>query len=190
MIYEVSNFIPSDICRQIINYFESNGPVDFPNHDPFFKGRTLSFSDIHQCDTRKVFTIFEQMIVQKIAKLYPEESYIFSEFMNIVRWTPDDIAEQCEGTDYSMLPHRDDVDDLENENYLAQRHYSSICYLNDEYEGGKTVFPEYNLECTPKTGKALFFPSSCLHGVTTVTSGSRYTIASWFTRTPEFCHTW
>lgn len=59
-------------------------------------------------------------------------------------------------------------------------------YLNDEYEGGELYFPDYDLSIKPKPGQLIMFPGGheYRHGVRVVTSGSRYTMASFLT-TPK-----
>ena len=68
---------------------------------------------------------------------------------------------------------------------------SSIVYLNDDYEGGEIYFPKFDFSYKPKKGDAIIF--SCdteeyQHGVTTVTKGSRYTIAMWHSPVSEKTH--
>jgi hypothetical protein len=50
---------------------------------------------------------------------------------------------------------------------------SSICYLNDNYEGGQTYFEDGTI-FTPITGRVL------LHGVKKIISGNRYVLATWY----------
>ena len=61
------------------------------------------------------------------------------------------------------------------------RYYSVVCYLNDDFEGGSTRFPALNYAATPRSGKAILFPSTYLHGGEPVTSGEKYIIVSWIT---------
>ena len=64
--------------------------------------------------------------------------------------------------------------------------YSSLVYLNDDYEGGEIVFPEYDLVISPKAGEVVTFPTNAmyLHGVNQVKSGTRYNIVlKWFRKT-------
>jgi predicted 2-oxoglutarate/Fe(II)-dependent dioxygenase YbiX len=57
--------------------------------------------------------------------------------------------------------------------------YSSILYLNDDYEGGEIRFTEHGVSVKPKAGTLLIFPSTDMypHEVTEITSGTRYTFA-------------
>jgi|TARA_R100000455_G_C6271479_1_gene127739 hypothetical protein len=57
---------------------------------------------------------------------------------------------------------------------------SSITYLNDDYQGGETVFKDHTI-IKPKLGKTIFFSGRKLqHGVNKVLNKPRYTIATWY----------
>lgn len=66
---------------------------------------------------------------------------------------------------------------------LEHRHFTVICYLNDDFSGGKTYFPDFELSITPKTGKALVFPSNYRHAALPVLTGKRYVVVCWLAGT-------
>lgn len=70
----------------------------------------------------------------------------------------------------SMGPHTDGYDGHSN---LA---FSSVLYLNDNYEGGEINFPNHNIKIKPKKGSLIIFPSQdpFIHEVKPVLSGDRY----------------
>jgi predicted 2-oxoglutarate/Fe(II)-dependent dioxygenase YbiX len=61
--------------------------------------------------------------------------------------------------------------------------YSSILYLNDNYQGGELYFEELDLLIKPTANQLVFFPSGSefRHEVKPVLSGDRYTLASFYT---------
>jgi len=62
--------------------------------------------------------------------------------------------------------------------------YSTVVYLNDDFEGGEIYFPRLKFTYKPNKGDAVIFPCNSVdyvHGVTEVTSGTRYTLAMWHT---------
>lgn len=67
---------------------------------------------------------------------------------------------------------------------LAQRYFTVVCYLNDDFEGGRTGFPSLNYSMTPQCGKALFFPAKYFHCAEPVISGEKYVIVSWIIGAP------
>jgi len=60
--------------------------------------------------------------------------------------------------------------------------YSSLLYLNNEYEGGEIEFPQYDLKLKPKPGTFIFFKGDmdAFHKVNEVISGERYNLVSFF----------
>lgn len=69
-------------------------------------------------------------------------------------------------------PH---IDAIELEPFIE---YSSVIYLNDEYEGGEIYFPKQDFIIKPEKYSAIFFPGNdydYIHGVKEITAGKRYT---------------
>jgi hypothetical protein len=62
---------------------------------------------------------------------------------------------------------------------MAYRFFSIVCYLNDDFEGGKTRFPSLNYSATPECGKAILFPAKYFHCAEPVISGEKYVLVSW-----------
>jgi hypothetical protein len=58
-------------------------------------------------------------------------------------------------TGVGMGAHFDMYPDSDNETML-----SAVVYVNDDYEGGEIIFPEYDLGIKPEAGSILFFPST------------------------------
>lgn len=71
-------------------------------------------------------------------------------------------------------PHRDTPAPYQH------RKYALSLFLNDDYEGGEFVLPEYGLKVKPKANTAFIFPGISTHQVLPVTKGSRMTIISFF----------
>jgi len=59
--------------------------------------------------------------------------------------------------------------------------YTSILYLNDNFNGGETVVGDKTIK--PEKCKLISFEGSqIIHGVNTITEGERYTIPCWYRR--------
>lgn len=64
---------------------------------------------------------------------------------------------------------------------------TAITYLNDDFEGGQTNFPNLNIEVKPEKGSMLFFEykydiemnRQTVHGGMSVVSGAKYIATSW-----------
>jgi len=61
------------------------------------------------------------------------------------------------------------------------RRVSLVYYINDNYEGGEIVFPNWSLSLKPKANQLLMFPSNFMyaHEVKPVTNGTRYSVVQW-----------
>lgn len=67
-------------------------------------------------------------------------------------------------------------------NDIASRHtvYTSVLYLNDDFEGGYTQL-EDGTQVKAKKGRIFFYDGiHYFHRVTPMTAGTRYTFATWY----------
>ena len=86
-----------------------------------------------------------------------------------------------------QLPHADKElhqgVDAGKPNNFPYYDLSGLFYLNDDYEGGELYFPDQGIQFKPKAGGAYFFPGdrNYIHGVTEVTSGTRYVVPFFWT---------
>jgi predicted 2-oxoglutarate/Fe(II)-dependent dioxygenase YbiX len=88
---------------------------------------------------------------------------------------------ECQGTQLvrykpggHYVPHTDAGADE-----FANRYFTVLCYLNQDFEGGKTSFPSLNYAATPRAGKALIFPATYLHCAEPVVRGEKLILLSW-----------
>lgn len=58
----------------------------------------------------------------------------------------------------------------------AESVFSMVIYLNDDFEGGQTVFPEKSIEIQPETGKIIIFNSDEPHLSEMIKTGCKYII--------------
>jgi hypothetical protein len=174
LIYELENFLSLEVCSDIISYFEST--TDRNTHiDGYFKSRSLCPYKIIDPEIKRSLLTFQTKCIQTVSKLYYPNNLnvnLYLEYWDIVKWE--------DGKD--MEVHQDGIE------YEYGRDYSSVCYLNDDYTGGETFFPEnqyIEYICKPKKGKIVFFPSSRYHGVKTVKNGVRYSLPCWYSKNPK-----
>jgi predicted 2-oxoglutarate/Fe(II)-dependent dioxygenase YbiX len=88
---------------------------------------------------------------------------------------------ECQGTQLvrykpggHYVPHTDAGADE-----FANRYFTVLCYLNQDFEGGKTSFPSLNYAATPESGKAIIFPATFLHCAEPVVRGEKLILLSW-----------
>ena len=202
---EIENFISPEECKFLIEYYhrsskrvskntfrrvnykkllsEYNRPSKEKSlkqtmreqSNNFWDNRTVPSNDIFDGKVRTLIESLHYRIICATCGYYNEE-YLYPDFSNVVYWGPDN----------ELTPHCDNmhINDPKLEHNTAQRDYSAVLCLNEDYEGGHTIFPEHGKEYSGKTGRLIIFPSgrSHPHGVTRTTSGSRYTFAMWMTK--------
>ncbi|GMH96302.1 hypothetical protein TrVE_jg3716 [Triparma verrucosa] len=127
-----------------------------------------------------------------------------AERMAIVAGLPITHAEKWQGARYEAGGeyglHSDHVEDF-NGLECGGRCYSYIVYLNGDFEGGETAFPEIDIKVKPKQGKGLFFRNvreqvhannvfemdvdyDVLHKGNVVNKGTKYILTLWFHPVP------
>ena len=62
---------------------------------------------------------------------------------------------------------------------FADRYFTVLCYLNDDFDGGHTSFPTIPYSVRPETGKVVIFPSNFYHCAEPVTRGQKSVIVTW-----------
>lgn len=138
----------------------------------FWAGRTINFSAVDG-PVAEVMNRFALGARDFIVREYGETE-IYADTMDLVRWPPGS----------SQPPHCDDMSDSEERKpKFEHRKFGCIVYLNDDYSGGFTYYPELKMETVPKRGMIAVHPGNCenRHGVTEVSGVTRYTIASFWT---------
>ena len=60
--------------------------------------------------------------------------------------------------------------------------WGAVIYPNNDYEGGELDYPKYKFKYKPNTGSIVFHKGNVKHGVLSVKSGTRYSIASTLTK--------
>ena len=182
-ILEFKNFLNPQECWQLIKYHQLHVHEPAPDYaDPsglWPADRVLVCDKLKSGYVRTVIESAHYRMSAICSRLYDEEC-VYPEHSNLVYW----------GAGMKLPPHADNVfiHEPATPHYCAQRDYSVVVYLNEEFEGGYTYFPQYEYDVIPETGKLLMFPSGdeYVHGVSEVISGERYTLAVWFSKERTF----
>ncbi len=77
-----------------------------------------------------------------------------------------------------FVAHRDSGPQFNN------RYFTVVCYLNADFEGGGTYFPDSDYTVKPEAGKAVIFPADYLHRADKVIRGEKYVMVAWMLDTP------
>jgi len=180
-IRNYENVISDEICSDIINIYEK-----------LWKEKTEEIQSMSLCyDTKgnktcgacncqrldimqhKEFQQYTNIILQYLQSTiqrYTEDTNIIKhqwpprygfEHFRVKRYLPDGIQQH-------------DLHSDVNDKSSAKRFLSIICYLNEDFSGGETTFPNFNHNSKVTTGGIIMFPCtwSYLHKGNPVKSGS------------------
>ena len=162
-VHLIENFVNSDDLKRWGHYAEN---------EQYVKG---SFASHGESSGLHAFNDYVRKIEEKA-------SYIFG--VPLERYDEDGLLNKWSAGDY-LGRHVDAPNDFEKfigKNVVYPPSvilYSSIIYINDDYEGGSIHFYGHNKYIRPTAGSLLLFPSTKMypHEVTEITSGTRYTLS-------------
>jgi peroxiredoxin len=156
-----------ELCDQLIGLYEAGLP-----HDSGFMRNNVEIFD-HSFKRRRDYFLEDEAIKAAVVKrialcVIPEIRKLF--FMEITRMERYLVACYAADEEAHFRPHRDNGQVI-----TAHRRFAISVALNDDYDGGELVFPEYNRRRhkVPR-GWGLVFPCAILHAVAPVTAGRRY----------------
>ena len=169
----IENFISKEDCDYLI---KSSIASDLwtTAGDEFWNNRIINYSDLLIFDKKAANIMMDANIrCQETIKKSFNLSEIYPDLLQVVRWFPG----------MQQMPHADDMSNTDIKGH-AHRTFGSVIYLNDDYEGGHTYYPNFNFDVTPKIGCLAFHPADLdhLHGVTEIKNLTRYTVASFWTK--------
>ena len=154
IIYIEENFITPDECNKFIDLSKSN-KKELPYGSPSRGGDTYLTT---------VPSLDEDVVnrVNSLCKSFDSQSNL--DYVGVVRWPV--------GT--FMKPHTDN-------NNNPQDIFAAMLYLNDDFDGGCTVFE--HLEVKPEVGKLIIFSNAhYLHYVNRVEGAERFVLSFWYNR--------
>lgn len=179
--YFFKNILQDIDIQNIISYINNNSD-DFGElkDNDYWSGRTLYYNGLADNGIQKLILRATQYGSKILLDTISTENskQIYCEHLSIARWPKG----------YELLPHAD----AENppgfpKHPYPWRDFAMITFLNNNFEGGLLYFPNQKIDIVPKPGYTIIFPGTLeyLHGVTKILSGTRYTIASFWTYSPD-----
>lgn len=181
-IIEVPNFLTNDECNMIIEMSTNNledsyiyeGETDSLNHDTR-KSKQCWLRD----DDPFINTISDRI------KSLTNSHNKYIEDMQVVNYQPGGFFvphyDACE-------PREDNKSHCDRMNVGGPRYLTVLIYLNDDFEGGETIFPNINKSVKPEKGKAVIFENvdengviieQAKHGGQPVTKGQKWIANKW-----------
>ena len=170
----INDFIHPEDSKDFIRFFDQNEHLIGDGRD-FHADKTINWHLINDLKVRDLLKYYARKAIMFIDHHFHTKTTMYQN-MRLVRWSKGML----------MKPHID-----KQHQYEDTMDYSSLMYLNDEYEGGEFQFVTYSKEnCTidtpkfNKTGSIIVFPSDMEHRVTPVTKGIRSSLVVWFLGPP------
>lgn len=174
----VENFFSSVECERLRQAFAGLRDRLFRDDhmDPFWNDRFVWLKDILERypDAGRLMIERQRKSVQYVSRFYRLKQPIFSDLLQIVQWP----------TGKFMPPHADNANPDGSPHGMMHRQFSSVAYLNDDYEGGEFYFTALDIAIKPRRGSLLAFTGGFHHehAVLRVHSGNvRLTIPSFYT---------
>ena len=157
----IENVLDDKLLKRVLDYYNNSSNQEL--HNSCNKNRLHVHPDQE----------LEKMIDNKLSRsLFPEIKKIFYfdvEYRELYK-----ICSYNSETNGRFAAHRDTP-------YPHQhRKFALSLILNDDYEGGELILPEYYTSLKPKANTAIVFPGICTHQVNPIISGSRKTIITFF----------
>lgn len=178
-IFTLENVVPEELCDRILEeYGESN------LWNPTMVGDGTTDNKIRNCD---VINISEGRILEEnfdIRKKLDEDFYTCaSNAINEYRKLFPDVASEID-TGYDLLRYNEGQFYIQHTDSFKgqQRSVSCSFLLNDDYEGGEFAFFDREIMIRGGKGSIVMFPSNFMfpHEIMPVTSGTRYSIITWY----------
>ena len=180
----VNNFLSKEEVDTLLDYAKSVDKWEAGGNE-FWDNRSLNAIHIYNSMNKEVGKLLFNIrtrIQSVIVDAYNLDSLVYPDLTQLIRWFPG----------MEQPPHCDDMTNSEGNEWFAHRHYGAIIYLNDDYEGGNTFYPNYSVSVTPQSGMLAVHPGDeeHLHGVSKIEKTTRYTVASFWTRDKEYFDGW
>jgi hypothetical protein len=166
------------IIDYVNNHLEDFGILgEADNRETYWHGRNIHFKQVRDESVRKVLKEQLNFTTNRLYNEIGHSDELYPDILSICRWP--------EG--FELFPHADAEEPDGREHPFPWRNYGSVTFLNENFEGGILHYPKLGIEFSPKIGYTVIHKGDLehLHGVTKITKGTRYTIASFFTNNKE-----
>lgn len=180
----VDNVLPDSLADQIL--------VEYKEAEDWVKATTFSLTEDRKCAT--IGMSYESIITKNPEVRKKIDDLLFEAAANALvqyKSKAPPISEKTyfaqKDTGYELLRYNTgdfylEHTDAANVSNHPHRILSCSFGLNDDYEGGEFTFFGRELKYKIKKGSCIMFPSNFMypHEVMPVTSGTRYSIVTWF----------
>jgi len=160
----IENALDDNLLKKVIEFYnekKTQGKLISHNHST--KNRLHAHPDFEL--EKELDHKLSRSVLPELRKTF----YFDAEYRELYK-----ICSYDSETSGRFHPHRDTPEPYQH------RKYALSLFLNDDYEGGEFVMPEYGISIKPRANTAFIFPGISTHQVLPVTKGSRMTIITFF----------
>lgn len=171
------DFLTEAQCEQLVSLFdEVHGRVKNRRIGiDFWEGRIVYMEDVaaHDPSAARIMSDFQKRATAKLGQFYDLTAPLWTDTVQLNIWEPG----SC------LPPHTDNCNPDGSPHPSFWRDFSSIVYLNDDYEGGELYFTAQDRLIRPRRGMLVAFSAGYHHehGVLRVTGGRRLTMPAFYT---------
>lgn len=165
-VWLIKNFLTEAECENLITFSEYKG---YTEAEVSIEGASKMMKNIRNND-RLIYTdeIWAAKYWEKLKEYCPK---------NIENWEAIGLNEKFRFYKYSVNQRfKRHIDGRFKRNENEESRITFLIYLNDDFEGGSTIFKD--LEVKPKTGDALCFFHEIWHEGSIITEGVKYVLRS------------
>lgn len=188
MVTEIINFITEDerlsLLEELTSRLDSSKIVE----EPFYIWDNIKVQDLH-----KLNPIYNKILDRQYRTIKVETGltdlgldYVgFAIQTKPFAYHADAVWPKNEEDRFLGWPGQDGYKYYDGEwikNYASDRVYTTVLYLNDNFDGGETHFPVLDESYTPESKKLVGFycDNKHVHGVMPVVNGIRKAFICWF----------
>jgi hypothetical protein len=164
----VPNYLPNDKFLALQAYARNNDDWVITPENPLWSNRTIQHDRVKNTQVHTIMSELEEDMIKSISDHFNLKKKLTADFFGVVRKYPSP----------SEPYHSDSSGNNGEDNGTSHRVFSSLLYLNDDFDGGELLFHNHNLTIKPEPNLAVFFPSSFeyIHSVQELRSGTRYNL--------------
>lgn len=173
----VENFLSSAEAATLVETFASMRHTlnDRNLNNDYWQGRIQFAHDVaaRSPQAGHIMQRFQREAARRIGAFFQLTQPVYADTVQLVVWQ-DGIH---------MMPHADNANPDGSPHGMAWRNFSSIVYLNDDYDGGELYFTALDRYIKPKTGMLVAFTAGFHHehAVLKVTGNDRFTMPGFYT---------
>lgn len=179
LIWSFDGSMSDSVCSLLQDHMSLLKFSNQPNIDgrmPWEDQDDLPYNQIQDITVKRAIEAYRFTCSQLVYQV--TRQFAYPNYTDLVLWRPG----------RQMHEHKDNG--YTDDSNLRPRVWSSVTYLNDDYQGGVTFIKNERGEyysSAPRKGRIVIFASDdrCTHGVTPVEGGNRFTLSIWFATNPD-----